>query len=603
MRVLMLSLVALVAMAQNPNTAKYPTAVPTDTDLQVAKNLLGASLTLTAGIDASTLTINVNDGSLVPTPGVVRIEFELIQICSKAGNVLTVCASGRGFDGSVAATHNSGTALSNVVVAAHHNQLAAEVKAIATALGTNFVGSYVVRTPGGECANGMTILKAGGIWICAEYGSCPTCVVTTGTYNAPSWLTGLQPTSAKNGALGYAGLTGATKLNKAQGDEVWGIADLWDAAGKRGNGNDVQMTTGAVAANDCAKFDAAGNIVSAGAACGAGSGSDNPDVSFTAQTSVTFTHNLNSTKVLINCYDASNNAIQPNGITLSNVNAAAITFAAAQTGRCVANASGGGTGTGGGAEQLNDLTDVTAKQGNGTIVPMWEGTPATDDCVKVNANGNLTTAGAACGSGSGTANPSTSFTNQTSVSWSHNLNTLNVLIQCYDGANNLIAQNGHQLTSVNAATVTFSAVQTGRCVANGTGGGGGEGGGTPGGSSGQIQYNNAGAFGGLGIGTGLNILDGSLILTSAVASQLSSTAALNFGSISASACAELTMSIPGAVVNDTIQPGWPSTLEAGLVGVMSVTATDTVTVRLCKVTTGSVDPASQNFSATIVRSF
>lgn len=43
--------------------------------------------------------------------------------------------------------------------------------------------------------------------------------------------------------------------------------------GNQGNGALVQHSTGATTANDCAKFDANGNVVDAGAACGAGSGS------------------------------------------------------------------------------------------------------------------------------------------------------------------------------------------------------------------------------------------------------------------------------------------------------------------------------------------
>ena len=101
-RLISLLLVALALWAQNPNTAKYPSALPTDTDLLVAKNRLDAALTLSSNIDASTLTVAVNDGSLVPITGVIRIDYELLKICSRVGNTLTVCASGRGFDSSVA---------------------------------------------------------------------------------------------------------------------------------------------------------------------------------------------------------------------------------------------------------------------------------------------------------------------------------------------------------------------------------------------------------------------------------------------------------------------------------------------------------------------
>ena len=75
----------------------------------------------------------------------------------------------------------------------------------------------------------------------------------------------------KNAASGYAGLTASTKINIAQGQEVWGLTDLSDVASKRGNSTQVQMTTGAALTDECAKFDANGNIVSFGAGCATGS--------------------------------------------------------------------------------------------------------------------------------------------------------------------------------------------------------------------------------------------------------------------------------------------------------------------------------------------
>jgi hypothetical protein len=61
------------------------------------------------------------------------------------------------------------------------------------------------------------------------------------------------------------GRTGA--VVKAKGD--YNVADLGDVNGKQGSGSQVQMFGGgAVNDNDCAKFDANGNIVSSGVTCG-----------------------------------------------------------------------------------------------------------------------------------------------------------------------------------------------------------------------------------------------------------------------------------------------------------------------------------------------
>jgi hypothetical protein len=135
MRRLWFILLPTALLAQNPNSPVFPSAVVNDQDLLVAKNL--ASSTLTAAITASDMSIPVVDGSEFTAPLVVAIDDEYIRICSISGNTLTVCTGGRGFDGSTAAAHSAGAEVQGVHAAHHHNQLAAEVKAIETALGAN----------------------------------------------------------------------------------------------------------------------------------------------------------------------------------------------------------------------------------------------------------------------------------------------------------------------------------------------------------------------------------------------------------------------------------------------------------------------------------
>lgn len=73
----------------------------------------------------------------------------------------------------------------------------------------------------------------------------------------------------------------------------------------------------------------------------------------------------------------------------------------------IPKAGAGGTLAAGWVQEvlaLADLSDVTAKRGNSTSVQLaGAGTPATDDCAKFDANGNLVSAGAACGAGAGVA--------------------------------------------------------------------------------------------------------------------------------------------------------------------------------------------------------
>lgn len=88
-----------------------------------------------------------------------------------------------------------------------------------------------------------------------------------------------------------------------------------------------------------------------------------------------------------------------------------------------------------------------------------------------------------------------------------------------------------------------------------------------------------------------------------VPTYLQGSSTINFTSISSAACAENTFTLTGAAAGDSIAPGWPAALEAGLFGNMIVSATNTIKVRLCNLSGGSLDPASGVFTATIVRSF
>lgn len=135
------ALVVALALAQNPNSAKFPAAVATDDDLPVASNRFRS--TLSAGINASTLTVPVADASTLTVPAVVTVGpctstvCEHMMVCSKNGNTLTVCAAGRGFSGSTAQTHVTGEAVTGTISSYTLNQVTAELKAIETALGVS----------------------------------------------------------------------------------------------------------------------------------------------------------------------------------------------------------------------------------------------------------------------------------------------------------------------------------------------------------------------------------------------------------------------------------------------------------------------------------
>jgi hypothetical protein len=81
--------------------------------------LSGASSTLSAAVTStSALTITVTDGSVFGTTvGVIRIDGEYMNVCSKSGNTMTICSGGRGYIGSVAATHSSGATVDQLGIA------------------------------------------------------------------------------------------------------------------------------------------------------------------------------------------------------------------------------------------------------------------------------------------------------------------------------------------------------------------------------------------------------------------------------------------------------------------------------------------------------
>jgi hypothetical protein len=172
-----LSLAGLLA-AQNPNTAKFPTAIATDQDLLAARDR--AASTLTANITELTTAIPVASGALFLNYTSVTIENEQILVCSVAANTLNVCGGGRGFSATTATSHPTGAAVRANITAWHHNQLAAETKAIETALGVNLANvasSLTFNSPLSRSVNTV---------------SCPTCLVNTGSYADPAWVTSLS---------------------------------------------------------------------------------------------------------------------------------------------------------------------------------------------------------------------------------------------------------------------------------------------------------------------------------------------------------------------------------------------------------------------------
>jgi hypothetical protein len=143
--------------AQNPNTAVFPGAIADDEDLLVQSNL--AQTTLNGTIDASTLSINLTNAAGFTFPGVVVVGSEIIKVCSKATNALTVCTGGRGFEGTTAASHTSGVGVFGYLTSYAHNQLAAEMKAVQAAIPLTFPFVFNLASPAAGDDGIYTILN------------------------------------------------------------------------------------------------------------------------------------------------------------------------------------------------------------------------------------------------------------------------------------------------------------------------------------------------------------------------------------------------------------------------------------------------------------
>ena len=85
----------------------------------------------------------------------------------------------------------------------------------------------------------------------------------------------------------------------------------------------------------------------------------------------------------------------------------------------------------------------------------------------------------------------------------------------------------------------------------------------------------------------------------AIAKVLSATATLDFPSIASNDMHTLTMTVTGAIAGNAVFLGVPAALDANLIWQASVTAADTVTIRMHNASGASIDPASGTYRATV----
>lgn len=260
----------------------------------------------------------------------------------------------------------------------------------------------------------------------------------------------------------------------------------------------------------------------------------------------------------------------------------------------------GATGaTGAGTTGATGPTGPTGSAGAaGATGPTGVGaTGPTGSAGSAGATGPTGAAGATGATGAtgaaGTGSNASCALSGTSTVCTHSYGSANLVWRCSSGdGKNLEPQS----VAITTSDITFNlktAAATGdACRINGSGGSGGGGSGT----LTEIQF-----------GDGISVQNGTgpipiVSVAATVFESRTGTASYDFGSIAANACLEQTFTLTGAAVGDSVV-ATSGALEAGLIPYAQIATTNNVTLRLCKVTSGSVDPALQTFRFVLTRPF
>ena len=217
-------LIALAALAGlHAQTAKFPSSVVTLQDLGATKDATTPAPTLTANVDGSTLTWPVSDGSRFVVYQIVQCGNELVQVCSIAGDTLTLCAATRGFGGTSAASHGSGSTIRMPLTSYQVSALQNELIAIAGHVAPFRSGSSC----SGACvANKELCLRTTDSTLhrCDSGGSTWT-QVSGASANANAYYVVTRSDSAPANAVNLGGLsTGLVKLSVTGGVATISVA-------------------------------------------------------------------------------------------------------------------------------------------------------------------------------------------------------------------------------------------------------------------------------------------------------------------------------------------------------------------------------------------
>jgi hypothetical protein len=321
----------------------------------------------------------------------------------------------------------------------------------------------------------------------------------------------------------------------------------------------------------------------------------NYTASFTSVTAVSIpggTHNLGTGNLIVQCYDNSSpsNMVEPSQITVDPASFnVTVTFAAAESGRCVLNGYNGASSSSsgsGGAGMAAQLGDFAVAWSSPSTLTIGGNCSAVTPCnVRFGAQIYSLTSSASvtvATGGTGTAFIYVDATGTLTVGSS-------MIVSCTSPC---VAAPGIGAFPVSTIPIYTWTAASGAWDSNG-------------GADRRGWLSANPVLGGAGIAAITTAGQTTLSVDSAVVpTYLTAAATLDFPSIAAGTCAaDLTFSLPGANAGDAVAPGWPAALEAGLSGSMRISAAGVVAVRLCADMTGAVNPAPNTFTATVLRGF
>jgi hypothetical protein len=212
-------------------TPAFPGAVATDQNLAVATNRL--QTTLAAAMSATDTILTLTSSTGVVVNSLLTIDAEIVQVTALSPLTVT-----RAFDATIAAAHAVRAGVFGYVDAWHHNSVAAEIKAIETALGVNLGNvaaganllsanfNFAAQTPGGSLVIGsnsitMTPVPRGVngtdvahyLYISGGTGTAEACLITggTGTSGQTSGTIIITCANTHSGAWTIASASGGIK--------------------------------------------------------------------------------------------------------------------------------------------------------------------------------------------------------------------------------------------------------------------------------------------------------------------------------------------------------------------------------------------------------